>query len=765
VVHLEADQRIYAVNAQAAPTPSALNAQAFTISAEEAIGRARDHLQLQTPIFTLSRRAKAILNYAAPVATRYVWIDDETGQPYLIWHVQIRPNLIDHWYYFIDAANGDILKRYNATAHDGPATAQAQDLSGTTRTLNVYEVDNVYYMIDGSRPIFQPDQPDILNDPQGALWTLDLQGNDAQRDATLLQVSSPTNTWNDPVSVSAHFNVGQVFDYYFNTHNRRGIDGNGSTLKSLIHVTEDGQPMDNAYWNGAFMIYGDGNQAFSPLAGGLDVAAHEMTHGVIQHTVNLEYQFQSGALNESFADVFGVMVDRDDWRLGEDVVLTSMFPSGALRDMEDPHNGGTSRADRGWQPSHMNEFVELTIDEDNGGVHVNSGIPNKACHLIGVAIGRDKTERIYYRILEARYLNTQSNFADMRMAAIRAATDLFGTPSSEVDAVSAAFDAVGITGDGTPPPAPLPPVQGTEWIAAINAVPSDASLYLMRPVIQSDDDIVPLTATQVSTDTGNPIAVPDTGEFLLFIDSQHFIRIIRSDGADEQVVGTDGVWKSIALSPDGSKLAATTTMEDRTLFILDLLNPENSKSIQLYTPTTGTNIRDDLIVFADALDWDLSGQFVIYDAFNRILQAQGNAIEYWDVNLINIDSEVIVPVFPPQPEGISIGNPSFGQTNDTFLVFDFVDFNQGTHVIMAANRFEGTLNVIESNGSAIGFPRYSPDDRRLVFQQLLNDQLTLRQIPLAANSTQPEGPSEPYISDGQHPTWFTIGSRPSGVSR
>jgi hypothetical protein len=251
----------------------------------------------------------------------------------------------------------------------------------------------------------------------------------------------------------------------------------------------------------------------------------------------------------------------------------------------------------------------------------------------------------------------------------------------------------------------------------------------------------------------------------LFIDSQHFIRMIRSDGTDEQVVGTDGVWNSIALAPDGSKLAATTIMEDRTLFIVDLINPDDSKAIQLYTPTTGTNIRDDLVVYADALDWDFSGRFVIYDALNRILQAQGNAIEYWDVNLIEIDSEVIVPVFPPQPEGISIGNPSFGQTNDTLLVFDFVDFNQETDVIMAADLFEGTVNAIESIGASIGFPRYSPDDRRLVFQQFINDRLTLRQIPLAANSTQPEGPSERYVIDGQHPDWFTIGSRPHGVSR
>ena len=81
-----------------------------------------------------------------------------------------------------------------------------------------------------------------------------------------------------------------------------------------------------------------------------------MTHGVIQSTANLEYQGESGALNESFADVFGTMIDRDDWKIGEDVVKTSFFPSGALRDLENPHNGApTNNFDKGWQPRHYNE--------------------------------------------------------------------------------------------------------------------------------------------------------------------------------------------------------------------------------------------------------------------------------------------------------------------------------------------------------------------------------------------------------------------------
>src|SRR5690349_22668502 len=101
-----------------------------------------------------------------------------------------------------------------------------------------------------------------------------------------------------------------------------------------------------------------------------------MTHGVVQNTANLEYQGESGAINESMADIFGTMLDPGDWLIGEDVVKTSAFPSGALRSLQDPHNGGTSLADPGYQPRHKSEMY--TGSEDNGGVHINSGLPNNA---------------------------------------------------------------------------------------------------------------------------------------------------------------------------------------------------------------------------------------------------------------------------------------------------------------------------------------------------------------------------------------------------
>ena len=146
-------------------------------------------------------------------------------------------------------------------------------------------------MHDGSRSSFAALQPDLLNRPRGALVTLDLRGGSLNRRSRLFHVMSTDNTWADPVAVSAHAHIGRVFEYFLNTHGRLGLDGRGGTVTALIHVGDQGRPMDNAFWNGAFVAFGDGADVFSPLAGALDVAAHEMTHGVIDRTVNLAYRF------------------------------------------------------------------------------------------------------------------------------------------------------------------------------------------------------------------------------------------------------------------------------------------------------------------------------------------------------------------------------------------------------------------------------------------------------------------------------------------
>jgi Zn-dependent metalloprotease len=231
---------------------------------------------------------------------------------------------------------------------------------------------------------------------------------------------------------AAHDNAGATYDYYFSTFGRDSFNNAGAMINSTVHY---GSSYNNAFWNGYQMVYGDGDgYVFGPLSGALDVVAHELTHAVTQYTADLVYSYQSGALNESYSDVFGAMVDRDDWLMGEDV-YTPGTSGDALRSLSNPSQYG--------QPEHMDSFVNTS--SDNGGVHTNSGIPNKAAYNIAQAIGKDKMEKVWYRALTL-YLTSGAQFSDARDASVQAAADLYGTASAEVTAVSNGFAAVGIGG-------------------------------------------------------------------------------------------------------------------------------------------------------------------------------------------------------------------------------------------------------------------------------------------------------------------------------
>lgn len=231
---------------------------------------------------------------------------------------------------------------------------------------------------------------------------------------------------------SAHTFVGATYDYFAGTHGRDSYDDAGATLTSTVHYSTSYQ---NAFWDGRQMVFGDGFAV-------KDVSAHELTHAVTERTANLEYRWQSGALNESISDIFGAMVDRDDWIMGEDL------PIGAIRDLENPgaHD----------QPAHTRDWVATC--SDNEGVHINSGIPNRAFVNVATSAGKEAAERIFYRALTV-YLHPQSTLEDARQAALQSAEDLFGAASHQVEAVNRGFADVGLDGSFQPPPntcAPFP---------------------------------------------------------------------------------------------------------------------------------------------------------------------------------------------------------------------------------------------------------------------------------------------------------------------
>lgn len=284
------------------------------------------------------------------------------------------------------------------------------------------------------------------------------------------------NTWTDGAVVDAHAQTGYFYDYYFTRFGRRGLDDNNLRLLSIVHpvprasVLSQSSATINAFYLNAFyagsgvMVYGEGlpsnltagGQRWNYLSGALDVVAHELTHGVTDYTSDLLYEFESGALNESFSDMMGTAVEfffqqpgsgsmKADYLVGEDVVTP-----GGIRSMENPAAYG--------QPDHYSKRIQVPITRDNGGVHTNSGIPNHVYYLaieggtnrtsgLGVqGVGqanREQIEKVMYRAF-TQLMPSNATFAVARAVTIQAAVDLYGASSAAVRALTQAWTAVGV---------------------------------------------------------------------------------------------------------------------------------------------------------------------------------------------------------------------------------------------------------------------------------------------------------------------------------
>jgi len=262
----------------------------------------------------------------------------------------------------------------------------------------------------------------------------------------------------------AYDGSGVTYDMYYGVYSRNSIDNKGLRLDSTVHYN---QGYDNAFWNGQQMVYGDGDEdmpeserLFNRFTIALDVIGHELTHGVTQYEANLVYWEQPGALNESMSDVFGSLVkqyqrqetaDQANWIIGEGL-FTSNVNGVGIRSMKAP---GTAYDDpvlgKDPQPAHMNNYVKTV--EDNGGVHINSGIPNHAFYVAALGMGGyawEKAGQIWYKTLTEK-LTDRSTFQQAADLTFEAAGELYGVGSTEQNAVKKGWVEVGINIGGSAP--------------------------------------------------------------------------------------------------------------------------------------------------------------------------------------------------------------------------------------------------------------------------------------------------------------------------
>lgn len=341
---------------------------------------------------------------------------------------------------FISAADGSLVEEIDLL-HDQNTPGTAETKYSSTRPIITDSLDaNLFRLVETTRG--------------NGIETYNMQRGTEHADA--VDFLDDDNNWNnvnaekDEVATDAHWGAEMTFDYFFQKHNHAGVNGNNMALISYVHYDEK---WVNAQWTGDWARFGDGNgSSYGPLTS-LDVVGHEFTHGVTQFTANLRYRNESGALNESFSDIFGTAIELwatpeyGDWLIGEDFAMGSARPFRNMADPKKEENPDTYKGEH-W----------ITGTADNGGVHTNSGVQNHWFYLLTVGgsgkndvnsnytvagLGLDTAAAIAFRNLKY-YLVRLSEYADAREGSMQAAEDLYSPCSTPFRETANAWYAVGV---------------------------------------------------------------------------------------------------------------------------------------------------------------------------------------------------------------------------------------------------------------------------------------------------------------------------------
>jgi bacillolysin len=336
---------------------------------------------------------------------------------------------------YVDANNGEIIRSNSILCH--------ADEPGTANTAYSGEKDIIADSFAGKYRLRDASRGDGVR-------TFDM--NEGTDYGAAVDFEDADNYWDnanpdlDEYATDAHWGAEMTYDYFFLEHGRNSIDNDGFRLNSYVHYAES---FANAFWDGNRMTYGDGDGFWSPLTS-IDIAGHEITHGLTTFTAGLIYAAESGALNESFSDIFGNAVEiygrpeESSWLIGEDI-------GSALRSMANPNSKGDP-------DTYFGDLWKALDGPDSGGVHSNSGVQNFWFYLLTEggsgtndngddyeveSIGIENAGAVAFRNLTV-YLTPSSNFADARFFAIQSAIDLFGNCEFEVQQTANAWYAVGV---------------------------------------------------------------------------------------------------------------------------------------------------------------------------------------------------------------------------------------------------------------------------------------------------------------------------------
>jgi len=706
IVHQDKDDAAYLIEGTVETTP--LIDIAPDISVDQAIDIVRSDL-----------------GDAGAAAPELVIHCDDAGTKRLAYHLVVFKGG-KRWKYFVDAKTGDILEKYNDT-WDAGVQGTGTDLLGQQKNFGAWQEGNTFQLFDTSLPMHKTDPSFPQSLGEGNIVILDLKGQTLNNNNVQMYavVSNTADSGWDNSGVSLVANIRATYNYFKTTHNRDSIDNKGMNVNGLIHMGGG----DDAFWNGTSVNFGDGATNFKPLAGGLDVVAHEFTHGVTQYSAGLEYKYQSGALNEAFSDIFASMIDREDWLMGEDVLKVA---PGYLRSLADPNSGFEKN------PANMQQYQNLPLDQDNGGVHVNCVIPGHAAYYmaegltkegLGTSIGRNKLELIFYKTL-TQHLTSQSDFKQARLATIQSAEELYGKDSAEVAAVKAGWDAVGVVeGAGGGGTGEVPVISGADDMVVIgyrNEWNPESGNYVIPYLIAKPAAAAAFFISGGAQTSETRPAIVDGGKSVLYVDTLNNLvgADISSQNTMQVIISNkDAEIRTIAGSQDGRYFACTTKAYDNKIYVLDTKAAagQQLKVYDLYAPTD-TGAKAGMVHYANVIEFDITGQKILFDAVNEINLGGTEGYKFWNIGVIDLRSGKIMTLIPSPPQGVHIGHPSASNTRDWLIAADIVDERDASKVVymsVAINLLSGKMGVIAQTTNpteAFGRPSFNGDDSLVAFE-------------------------------------------------
>ena len=374
---------------------------------------------------------------------------------------------------------------------------------------------------------------------------------------------------------------------------------------------------------------------------------------------------------------------------------------------------------------------------------------------------------MFYRAL-TEYLTKTSQFIDFRIAVIEAAKDLHGSSSNEAVQAAIAFSAVGIHGDD--------PVDNNE-----NYTPNPGQERLL--IYNTDDNYSPTLYT--SPESGNTyeplssiimkgkVSVTDDGTAAVYVssDSRIYVISLDPDNSSETPLSDQQFFDNVAVSKDGMRVAAISTEVDASIYVYDFGTNE-WQQFTLYNPTTNDEINAGGVLYADAIEFDHTGEYLIYDAYNELSSTTSEDISYWDVGFIKVwDNHAetfgdgsILKLFTSLPENVSIGNPVFSKNSSNIIAFDYFYYDgvNEEFAIYGANLETGETGLITEN-SSLGYPSFSKNDDRIAFTYAVDAfEDDVYTIGLAANKINASGSASLLMEYAKWPVYYATGSRVLG---